>query len=191
MNVIHCSFICHRQTTVVLATVDTSDFLYTCSSHLTDPGFATPLAAPAISPSPSGSSTPTPSASAKDKPKLSDAEIKKIAEEWEEKQRLKKEKDKDKDKADDGPSDDKDTTNDEKKKKIPPPPAPIPVPTSTSTPTPASSHPQFVLHRQIFAMRVAEHKKRRQSAQVKQIAPRLPSVPSGGRRRLIVDYSSH
>lgn len=37
----HQCFICFKGTTTVLATPDgTSDFLYTCTSHLTDPGFA-------------------------------------------------------------------------------------------------------------------------------------------------------
>ncbi|OBZ76441.1 hypothetical protein A0H81_03811 [Grifola frondosa] len=31
-------YICHKPTTTVLATINTVDFLYSCDSHLTDPG---------------------------------------------------------------------------------------------------------------------------------------------------------
>lgn len=163
------SFICHRQTTVVLATVDTIDFLYTCTSHLSDTGFATPINVP------SGSTTPT--AAGKDKPKLSDAEIKKITEEWEEKQRLKKEKEKEKEKdkeKSEGDKDSKPTTDEDAKKK----PLTLPPVTPVTPTASAPVHPQFTLHRQIFAMRQAEQRKRRQVAQVRAIAPRLPSVPT-------------
>lgn len=34
-------FICHRETTTCLATEGVSDFLYTCPSHLLDPGVST------------------------------------------------------------------------------------------------------------------------------------------------------
>lgn len=162
------SYICHRPTTVVLSTLNNTDFIYTCATHLTDAGFASPIAP----------TTPTPTTPDSAKPKLSDAEIKKIAEEWEAKQKLKKEKEK-------AESKDKDAASEsDAKKPTPPPPAPIPVPTSTSPSTPAPpSHPQFALHRQIFAMRQNEARKKRQAAQVKQVAPKLlglPSVPRGG-----------
>lgn len=162
-------YICHRPTTVVLSTLNNTDFLYTCATHLTDAGFASPFALTPAAPAPT-----TPDA----KPKLSDAEIKKIAEEWEAKQKLKKEKEKS---ASD--SKDKDAPSDAAKSP-PPPPAPIPVPTSSSPPPSAPpSHPQFTLHRQIFAMRQNEARKKRQAAQIKQVAPKLlglPSVPRGG-----------
>ncbi|GJJ07668.1 hypothetical protein Clacol_001873 [Clathrus columnatus] len=107
-----------------------------------------------------------------EKPKVSDEEIKRIKEEWEEKQRRKekagdKEKDKnsDKDKKESSP----------KPKSTPPGPTPMPVITTTTTPKP--THERYVLHRSIWAMRLAEHKKKRQATAAKQVAPRLPIAP--------------
>lgn len=150
------SYICYKSTTTVLATAGTVDFVYTCTTHLTDPGFATPVPVPVA---------PTPV-----KPKLTEAEIKKVADEWKEKQRLKAEKAKSKEAnttAEGG------TTTDSTSTSTPPaPPTPV-----TPPAPPAPSHPQFILHRQIFAMRQAEHRKKRQATRVKQVAPQLPSVP--------------
>ncbi|KAG9317628.1 VPS4-associated protein 1 [Chiua virens] len=87
-------YICYKPTVTVLATIDTSDFFYTCPVHLTDRGFAT--RAP----------DPEPDVK-KDKGAVSAEEIAKVKQEWEEKQRLKKEKEKEK-KADGGKKDDTD-----------------------------------------------------------------------------------
>lgn len=141
------SHICLRPTTVVLATINNIDFLYTCTTHLTDPGFA----------------TPHPPETAK----LGDEEIRRIKEEWEQSQRRKKETKQSQSK--DGKDDDKRA---ELAKDVP----------ACVTPSPsnvAPRHPRFTLHREIFAMRQVEHRKRRQTSQVKEVAPRLPGVPSG------------
>ncbi|KAJ7591368.1 AAA-ATPase Vps4-associated protein 1-domain-containing protein [Mycena floridula] len=124
-------FICYKPTTTVLATINAVDFVYTCSGHLSDPGFASPIA------------------SESSKPALSAEEIAKIKEEYEEKQRKKAEKEKEKEKAK------------------------VVTPASPATP----SHEKFQLHRDFFAMRLQEHRKRRQTAQAKELAPRFPGVP--------------
>jgi hypothetical protein len=49
---------------------------------------------------------------------------------------------------------------------------------SPSPPTPA--HQRYTLHRDFFAMRLAEHRKQRQTSQAKALAPRLPGAPRGG-----------
>jgi len=91
--------------------------------------------------------------------------IKKVKEEWEEKQRKKKEKE-DKEKDKNGKEKEKKETKVE-----PPPPTP---------PTPsAPAHARFTLHRSIFASRQAEHRKRRQMKEAREVAPRLPRVPGG------------
>jgi hypothetical protein len=127
----------------------------TCNS-LSDPGFATPV-----------------KAEEPEKPALSEEELKKIKEEWEAKQKAKKEKEKEKAKEKDKEDKDKD------KSKTPPKASTSSI-LSTPSPTPStSSHAKYVLHRQIFAMRQSEHRKRRQVAQAKQIAPLLPFVPPG------------
>lgn len=149
-------FICYRPTTTVLATINAVDFLYTCDGHLKDRGFASKI--------------DLPSGSGEEKPKVNEEEIRRVKEEWEEKQRLKeKAKDEDKDK-------DKDKASKEassKSKSTPPAPTPMPVVSTTPKPT----HERYVLHRDIWAMRLAEHKKRRQTTAVKQVAPRLPIAP--------------
>ena len=85
----------------------------------------------------------------------------------ERKERERKEKEKD-----DKEKDKKEEKMKEKDKAIPAPsPAPSPKPTST--------HQRYTLHRDFFAMRLAVHRKRRQSAQAKEVAPRLPITPRG------------
>ena len=54
-----------------------------------------------------------------------------------------------------------------------------PPPSGGSSPPPTVAHQRYTLHREIFAMRLDIHKKRRQTAQAKNIAPRLPSAPQG------------
>ncbi|TDL29165.1 DUF1742-domain-containing protein [Rickenella mellea] len=162
-------YVCFKPTTTVLATINAVDFLYTCDGHLSDPGFATALAN-------SGLAGPS-------KATVSEDEIKRVKEEWEERQRKKKEREekekekaKEKDKDKDGKDADEKKSK-EKDGKKPPPPMPISLPTS-STPSPPA-HQKYALHRDIFRMRVDTHRKRRQTSQAKEIAPRLPSAPRG------------
>lgn len=150
---------CNRETSTVLATLNTTDFLYTCDTHLTDRGFASPLDPPAEASSP--------------KPTVSQAEIDKAKKEWEEKQERKKakEKEKEREKSDDKKDDkDKEKSVVKDKPTSPPPVSPPPTP-------PARSHQRYSLHRDVFAMRLAEQKKRRQTKAVKEVAPRLPGAP--------------
>lgn len=119
---------------------------------------------------------------------LSPEEIAKVKEEWEERQRKKqeaakqKEKDKDTDKGkgkdvekkDDGKESTKDTNSTSKV------PGSLPSSGKSTPSTPSTpSHQRYSLHRDIFALRLAEHRKRRQIAQVKELAPRLPGAPRG------------
>lgn len=141
----------------MLATIDTSDFLYTCTTHLSDHGFATRVLEPEN----------------ENKIGISVEEIAKLREEWEEKQRRKKEKEKaDKDKtAVDGEKKEDDGKS-EKSSKVP-----GSLPTSGSL-SPRPTHEKYILHRDIFALRVSEHRRRRQTSQAKDLAPRLPGAPS-------------
>lgn len=140
---------------------------FTCM--LSDPGFATQLGE---------SSDPVGAPGAK-KMGLSPEEIAKIKEEWELKQRLKKEKpDKSKDSTSastDGTSTDKDGDK-EKKPASPSPASPSTPGAATAKPT----HQRYSLHRDFFAMRLGEHRKRKQAKQMQELAPRLPGAPRGG-----------
>ena len=134
--------------------MNTTDFIYTCDLHLSDTGFATRIA----------------DEPAKTSPSVSTEEILKIKQEWDERQKRKDEKekektdDKDKDKKEDDGKKDKDKK--------------LPASTPTSPPTPSTpKHEKYTLHRDIFAIRQAEHRKRRNAAQAKEVAPRIPSVP--------------
>lgn len=163
-------YICNKPTTTVLATINTVDFIYSCDNHLTDPGFATQVGE---------SNDGVPGGGAK-KLGLSAEEIAKVKEEYEERQRKKKEKEKEKEKEaeknKDKEGEKKDAEKDESKSSstTPQPSSPSP---SSSISTPA--HQRYTLHRDIFAMRLAEHRKRRQTAQAKALAPRLPGAPRG------------
>lgn len=108
-------------------------------------------------------------------------EIAKVKEEWEEKQKRKKEKEKQKEKADkDADKDkDKDKAADESGKKEEDTKLKVPgsLPTSGLS-TPKPTHEKYILHRDIFALRMSEHRRRRQTSQAKDLAPRLPGAPS-------------
>ncbi|KAG8903828.1 hypothetical protein FRB99_002679 [Tulasnella sp. 403] len=144
-------YVCLRPTTTVLATFDVVDFLYSCDTHLTDPGFATPL--------PSASSDGPP------KPQVSTEDIELIKREYEEKKE-KKGKDKDAEKEDKGKGKEKEKEKDDKTGKGPKDAGtatsgkstPSTSTPKTSSPTPSSQpHARFALHRQFFAMRQDEH----------------------------------
>ncbi|KAF9468896.1 hypothetical protein BDZ94DRAFT_1244858 [Collybia nuda] len=114
---------------------------------------------------------------------LSDDEIAKIKKEWEQKQqaKLEKEKEAEREKEKDKEKKESDTKNEDKDKgtKIVESESPR-TPVSTSTPTPSTpAHERYALHRDFFAMRQGEHRKRRQVTQAKELAPRLPGAPSG------------
>ena len=161
-------YVCYKPTITVLATINTTDFLYTCPVHLEDPNFATLL----------GDSGDGVSAGASKKLGLSAEEIEKVKEEWMERQRKKEKgggKEKEKEKETEKEKEKKEgadraTSMDQYK------PANVAAPAPTSRP---ATHKRYALHRDFFAMRLTEHRKRRQVAQAKELAPRFPGAPRG------------
>jgi len=150
--------VCHRPTTTVLSTLNTTDFIYTCIGHLSDPGFASEVKETSESPA------------------VSAEEIAKVKEEWEKKEKEKREakKEKQKDKEKPGETEGKDES---KGAKVKAPSTTVPnIPASTP---PKPSHQRYTLHRDYFAMRQAAHRRRRQASQAKELAPRLPGAPRG------------
>lgn len=174
-------YICYKPTTTVLATIQTIDFIYVCDSHLSDPGFASQVGEAKDGIGAGGA-----------KMGLSPDEIARVKQEWEERQKKKqgeeKEKGKEKEKEKEEKENDKDKASSdngdkgEKKtetgSKTSSKPASSPSSgTSTPSPTAKPSHERYTLHRDYFAMRLADHRKRRQAAQTKELAPRLPGAP--------------
>ncbi|KDN50919.1 hypothetical protein RSAG8_00548, partial [Rhizoctonia solani AG-8 WAC10335] len=142
-------YVCSKPTTTVLSTQPVVDFIYTCATHLSDAGFAT-LQAPAAS--------PTPSASAE--------EIAKIKAEWEAKQKKKQEQ---AEKEKEGEKDGEKKDGEKDKVVSPKPTSPSPVASGSATP----KHDKYVLHRQLYTMRLTEHRRRRQQKEVDTLAPKL------------------
>ncbi|KAI0773988.1 VPS4-associated protein 1 [Fomes fomentarius] len=163
-------YVCNKPTTTVLATINTVDFLYTCDSHLSDPGFTSQV----------GTTNDGVGAGGAKKMGLSPDEIAKVKLEWEERQKKKvenakeKEKEKEKDKDKDGKEGEKLGSNSEKKST----PGSLSPPSSRASPAPSTpTHQRYTLHRDMFALRLTEHRRRRQAAQAKELAPRFPQVP--------------
>lgn len=107
---------------------------------------------------------------------LSAEEIARVKADWEEKQKRKAEKVKgnetEKEKGDDKNSaKPKDEPSQDKTIKTPP------KATSPALTPQQPSHEKYALHRDLFALRTAEHRRRRQTAQAKELAPRLPGAP--------------
>lgn len=169
-------YICYKPTTTVLATANTVDFIYACDTHLSDRGFATQV----------GETQDGVDAGGARKLGLSSEEIAKVKEQWGERQKRRQEKAKEKEKEKEAESKDgekdKDKEKDKAKDSKKDTKAPTPSPASSSaastpgTPPPAT-HQRYTLHRDIFALRLAEHRKRRQATQAKALAPLLPSAP--------------
>ncbi len=121
---------------------------------------------------------------------MSKEEIARVKAEWEAKEEARKKKDNSKAKA---PTGDKGggatgekKDDDDKKKSSDKSPSPSsPVPGSLPSPPAASSsgatptHKRYSLHRDFYAMRQAEHRRRRQTKQMQELAPRLPGAPRG------------
>ncbi|GJE84932.1 Vfa1 domain-containing protein [Phanerochaete sordida] len=164
-------YVCYKPTTTVLATVNTVDFVYCCDGHLADPGFAAKV-------SNSGEGT----VAGTQKAGLSPEEIAKVKAEWEERQARKKEKEKSKD-ADKDQEKEKekkasDKTQEDKEGKLAKDRQSATPPSSSPRPdTPQATHERYTLHRDVFAMRQAEHRRRKQTAQANALAPRLPQAP--------------
>lgn len=167
-------YVCYKPTTTVLATVNTVDFIYVCDGHLTDPGFAAKV----------GESGDGVGAGAK-KMGLSPEEIAKVKADWEERQARKKEKEKEKSKdkeqekekeknkkeSDKAQEDKEGKSTKDRQESATPPNA------GSGSATPQPTHERYTLHRDIFALRLAEHRRRRQAAQASALAPRLPQAP--------------
>jgi len=109
---------------------------------------------------------------------LSAEEIAQVKADWEERQKRKADKSKEK-QGEEGKEDDKndskpkDNSSKDKTTKTPPrttSPSPAPTP-------PPPAHEKYALHRDMFALRTGEHRRRRQAAQAKALAPRLPGAP--------------
>lgn len=161
-------YVCYKPTTTVLATANTVDFIYTCDTHLSDRGFATQL----------GEAGDGVAAGGAKKLGLSSEEIAKVKEQWEERQKRKQEKAKEKEKekeSKDGEAEakEKDSKQEAKPAKASTPPAAA----ATPSPPPTATHQRYTLHRDIFAMRLADHRRRRQTSQAQALAPLLPSAP--------------
>ena len=130
-------YACSKPTTTVLATINTTDFLYTCPTHLSDPGFANIVPA-----------EPSPST-------ISAEEIAKVKAEWEEQQKKKPEKEKAaKEKANDKDDDSKNQSTGKKEEakhssKSPQPPGSLGISPSPSPSLP--KHDRYILHRDFFA----------------------------------------
>ncbi|KAH9894389.1 VPS4-associated protein 1 [Cubamyces lactineus] len=165
-------YVCYKPTTTVLATINTVDFIYTCDTHLSDPGFASQV----------GTSSDGVGAGGAKKLGLSPEEIAKVKQEWEERQKKKTEKAKEKEKEKDKAKDGKDSRGAEEKEKGSSKETDKKVPGSLSPATPPTpptpSHQRYTLHRDIFALRLAEHRRRRQAVQAKELVPRLPGAPA-------------
>ena len=168
-------FVCAKPTTACLATTNAIDFLYTCEAHLSDAGFATELVDPASA------------ASASKPPAVSKEEIARVKAEWEAKEARKKTKESGKgagagkDESAGGGEGEKEPGEGGKNGAKSPSPSP-PVPggvSSSSSSSPTQTHGRYSLHRDFYAMRQAEHRRRRQTKQMQELAPRLPGAPHG------------
>jgi hypothetical protein len=167
---------CYRPTTTVLATLNVTDFIYTCDRHLSDRGFATRLDEIKKDPSPA----------------VSQADIDTVKRDWEAKQKQKeqdkKDKEKEAEKAKDGKESDKDKEkpkgdHEGERTKSPPSKSTSGTASPAAEPSPSGAiptHTRFALHRDIFAMRLDEHRRARERKAAKELAPRLPGAPVGG-----------
>ncbi|KAI0698629.1 VPS4-associated protein 1 [Cytidiella melzeri] len=160
-------YVCYKPTTTVLATVNTVDFIYVCDTHLSDRGFASQV----------GEAGDGVGAGGVKKLGLSTEEIAKVKEQWEERHKRKQEKGKGKEESKGGDEEDKKEKDAKLDAKSP---APSVTPTfGTTTPNTPSppAHQRYTLHRDIFAMRLADHRRRKQTTQAQALAPMLPAAP--------------
>jgi len=114
-------------------------------------------------------------------------EIDKVKKEWEDKvaQKSKSKEDgpsKDANKDKGKEAEDKHENKPKSKPSSPSEKNPSPVASPSKSPPPESSiplHAKFALHRDIFAMRLTEHRRKKQAQAAKELAPRLPGAPRG------------
>jgi AAA-ATPase Vps4-associated protein 1 len=110
---------------------------------------------------------------------VSPEEIARIKAEWEAKEARKRKKDKDKETAAaDGGASGEGKKDDEGKDKAASSSSSVPgTPSSQSVTTPTFK--RYSLHRDFYAMRQAEHRRRKKAKQTQELAPRLPGAPYG------------
>lgn len=130
--------------------------MYTCESHLKDPSFASRIEDKSLS---------------KPELTLSADEVAQVKADWEERQKRKSDKAKEKgEEKGEGDGKDSGKSKDHKDKTAT---------SSTLAPSPQQPpHERYALHRDIFKLRTTEHRKRKQAAQAKELAPRLPGAPN-------------
>ena len=117
---------------------------------------------------------------------MSKEEIARVKAEWEAKEaRKKKEKENGAEGKKEAGEDGKKKDKDEAKSKSPSPSIPGGGSSSSSS-SPAGpsagatpTHKRYSLHRDFYAMRQAEHRRKRQTKQMQELAPRLPGTPHG------------
>ncbi|KAI9429513.1 DUF1742-domain-containing protein [Lactarius indigo] len=163
-------YVCSKPSATCLATTNAVDFVYTCDAHLSDPGFATEIVDP----------------NAPKEAVVSKEEIARVKAEWEAKEEARKKKvnkgkapsgDKGGEAAEGGAKDDDDKKKGSDKSPSPSVPGSLPsTPVASSSGT-TPSHKRYSLHRDFYAMRQAEHRRRRQAKQMQELAPRLPGAP--------------
>ena len=155
-------YVCSKPTTTCLATTNALDFLYACEAHLSDTGFVTELVDP-----------------------VSKEEIARVKAEWEAKEAArKKEKakvkatatSKDGGKDDDGKKDVGGKGEDEKNGDGA---GAGSLSATGSGAAAAPTHKRYSLHRDFYAMRQDEHRRKRQTKQTQELAPRFPGAPHG------------
>jgi AAA-ATPase Vps4-associated protein 1 len=146
------------------ATIDVSDFLYTCSSHLSDSGFARPI-------EDSDSSSPG-SDSPAQQPTVTQEDIDRITKEYYDKKGKAKKGDKDKDESGKASS-----QNSPLSPATTTPSSPAAAAASPLAPSP--KHKKYALHRRILQMRQDIKTKAFYSQSAKQATSKLPSAPRG------------
>lgn len=118
---------------------------------------------------------------------MSPEEIAHVKAEWEAKEARKKAKEKGNGKSGaEGKEEEGGDGKNNNAAKSPSPSIPGGISSSSSSSSPAGSsgaatptHKRYSLHRDFYAMRQAEHRRKRQTKQMQELAPRLPGAPRG------------
>ncbi|CAG8455385.1 16633_t:CDS:2 [Funneliformis mosseae] len=153
-------FICNKFTTSVLRTDNGLDWFYTCESHLSDRGFATPVPEPKPEPTIVVQST-----------KIKGSQKEDSAKSKSDSATNQEEKDKSKEPTKEGKEEEKEEKKEEKQQVATPKPSIKPQPPRPTKPK------QYVLHRNIFYLRQDNLNKKRQKAETQILLSKLPSVP--------------
>lgn len=120
---------------------------------------------------------------------MSKEEIARVKAEWEAKEARRKAKENGKSGAEGKEAEEKEAGGDGKKNNGAKSPSPsIPGGVSSSSPSSSQSgsstaatptHKRYSLRREFYAMRQTEHRRRKQTKQMQELAPRLPGAPQG------------